>query len=90
MAYCGPRGIPLSAFLAWRDDDQQAALAWQAYENRRCNDCGTHPEDWDETQGGSRDAWRVELSHCQGCAELQQAMESDQTKRRGVHLHLTR
>jgi hypothetical protein len=91
MAYCGPKGIPLSTFLTWRDDDQEAALAWQAYENRRCGDCGTHPEDWDETQGGSRDAWRVQPTICEGCVALQQARDNDELRnRRGVHLHLTR
>ncbi len=40
MAYCGPRGIPLTEFLAWDETDQDAALAWQSYESRRCREDG--------------------------------------------------
>lgn len=45
MRYCGPRGIPLSTFLGWAQEDQDAALAWQAHEAERCPGCGRHPDD---------------------------------------------
>jgi len=91
MAYCGPQGIPLSTFLSWRDDDRQAALAWQARESRRCRDCGTFPEDWDPEQGGSRTAYKAEADQCQGCVDLQRLRDDpDLRELRGVHLHLKR
>lgn len=70
MAYCGPRGIPLSVFLSWDDDDQDAALAWQAHEAGRCPSCGTHPDEWTESLGGHRDAYHGELVICPGCQQL--------------------
>ncbi|MFL6141571.1 MAG: hypothetical protein ACJ72N_06850 [Labedaea sp.] len=91
MAYCGPRGIPLSEFLSWRESDQQAALAWQAYESRRCAGCGSHPDDWDPDLGGDPRAWRAETRICQGCVELQRRhTEPDNQNVRGLHIHLTR
>lgn len=92
MAYCGPRGIPLSEFLSWREDDQQAALAWQARESRRCGDCGTHPDDWNPAEGGSRDAYKAQIHICEGCVELQRLRESPELQGsiRGVHLQLSR
>jgi len=45
MGYCGPRGIPLSTFLSWSQEDQDAALAWQGYEARRDSTCGYHPDE---------------------------------------------
>lgn len=91
MAYCGPKGIPLSTFLSWRDDDRHAALAWQAYESRRCRDCGSHPEDWDPERDGSRTAFKAEATECQGCVDLQRLRDDpDLRDRRGIHLHLTR
>lgn len=92
MSYCGPRGIPLSVFLSWREDDQQAALAWQSWNASRCPDCGTHSEEWDPDQHGSRDAYTAEAHICQGCVELQRLQDSPQVQggMRGVHLRLRR
>lgn len=91
MAYCGPRGIPLSVFLSWAEDDQQAALAWQAHEAARCRGCGTHPEDW--PRDATEHRHHVEIYRCHGCALLQQNAETaefrDQT-RRGQHLMMAR
>jgi len=58
MAYCGPRGIPLSTFLSWPQEDQDAALAWQGHEGRRCGTCGYHPDD-----GGAH----AHINVCRGC-----------------------
>lgn len=92
MAYCGPKGIPLSQFLAWSPTDQEAALAWQAREASRCPGCGTPEADWDETDGGSRHAWVADLHICQGCVQIEAArtqLDGD-PKLRGRHIRLTR
>jgi hypothetical protein len=91
MAYCGPKGIPLSAFLSWDDGDQEAALVWQGHEARRCPSCGTHPDDWDPARGGRRDAYAAEVVVCPGCRELDggRAQSGDRPPH-GAHLMLTR
>lgn len=91
MAYCGPKGIPLSTFLSWSLPDQGAALAWQQHENRRCSGCGTHPDDWNEKAGGDRHAWHAEHATCPGCAEIEHHRElpdMQDTRMKGVHIRL--
>jgi hypothetical protein len=73
MAYCGPRGIALDAFLSWPQESQDAALQWQAYEARRCGSCGTHADDWNPDKGGSRAAWHAHLDVCPGCVARERA-----------------
>ena len=92
MAYCGPRGIPLSVFLGWPQGDQDAALAWQADQDARCATCGTHPEDWDPEAGGHRMALRPELYRCRGCERLEQLQQSSEPAEagRGVHIRMVR
>lgn len=93
MAYCGPRGIPLSVFLGWPQDDQDAALAWQAREATRCPGCGSHEADWDPDAGGSRTAWAADVHICQGCVQVEQQrarMDDEAPSQRGVHVRLTR
>ena len=63
MAYCGPRGIPLSTFLGWAVDDQAAALAWQADDASRCPNCGTAEWEWEQDGLG---AWVAETRVCAG------------------------
>lgn len=63
MAYCGPRGIALSDFLQWQEDDQQAALAWQADQSERCSHCGTAEWEWVEDPN----AYATEVRVCRGC-----------------------
>jgi len=79
MAYCGPRGIPLSAFLGWDPADQAAALQWQAYENRRCQSCGYHPEEGDR---------HAHVDVCPGCVARAHVDESDDAKVRGAHVRM--
>lgn len=78
MAYCGPRGIPLSTFLGWPEEDQQAALMWQQHEGRRCQDCSTHREDWIDENGRIRTVppqhWHEEI--CPGCQAKQRAAKA--------------
>jgi hypothetical protein len=76
MAYCGPRGIALSEFLRWDRADQDAALAWTAYENRRCSHCGTHPDEWAE----DKLAYHAHLSECRGCKQLQRLSNTNDAK----------
>lgn len=88
MAYCGPKGIPLSQFLSWSEADQDAALAWQSHENRRCGGCGTHPDDWNEKQGGSRYAWHSEHYQCPGCVMRERHADLPQVKDAGPGIHV--
>ena len=89
MAYCGARGIALSTFLGWAEDDQQAALQWQAWESRRCSNCHTHPEDWNPDDGGSRSFQHWHPQVCIGCQRKQQAQDAlaaDDDKTKGLGL----
>lgn len=92
MAYCGPKGIALSAFLAWPQADQDAALAWQSHEALRCPSCGTHPSDYDPDAGGRRHAWHPDVEVCDGCAtrDRGQEMLADRLEAHGARLVLTR
>lgn len=88
MAYCGPRGIPLSVFLgrvvgpadpAWLASDRDAVLSWTSYEGRRCKNCGTHPEEWAE----DRYAFHAHLAQCKGCQHQQRLTESRDAREAG-------
>ncbi|NCT90256.1 hypothetical protein GXB85_04715 [Cellulomonas sp. APG4] len=79
MAYCGPRGIPLSVFLGWAQADQDAALAWVGYEARRCSSCGYHPDE------GPRHA---HIDVCPGCVSREAAAQDEDAKVRGAHVHM--
>jgi hypothetical protein len=70
MDYCGPRGLPRSRFLGWRQDDQDAALLWVIRTRQRCGECGTHPDDWDPEVGGHGRAHVAHEYTCRGCAAL--------------------
>jgi len=79
MAYCAPLGIPLSSFLGWDPDDQDAALAWRAYESRRCPQ-GHHP-----------DEGRVHhhINACQSCADRARVEASDEWKNATPGSHIS-
>lgn len=79
MAYCGPRGIPLTEFLAWDETDQDAALAWQSYESRRCRACGHHPDE---------PARHPHIDVCPDCVQLERARALEDAKVPGAHVHL--
>lgn len=86
MAYCGPRGIELDAFLRWSPRSQEAALDWLAYENQRCKGCGTHPADWAESEF----AFHAHAGECKGCARRQQMEASIGQDERGIFAVLER
>lgn len=86
MAYCGPKGIPLSAFLEWADADRVAALEWQSWESRRCQSCGTHPEDWEP--GNATHAARLHV--CEGCVQTERVGRSQEVQRPGMKIRMER
>lgn len=88
MAYCGPKGIPLSQFLTWPQDDQDAALLWQSHEGQRCTGCGTHPHEWDPERGGNPHAYMAGLRYCPGCARSASLANSEQAKHAGHGFHV--
>jgi hypothetical protein len=87
MAYCGPRGIPLSVFLGrpvrpgvdpeWTASDQENALAWADFEARRCNNCGTHPDEWAD----DKYAYHAHLTECRGCKQQQRLSDTDEARK---------
>ena len=81
MSYCGPKGIPLSTFLAWPVDDQAAALHWQAEESLRCRNCGTAAWEWEEDPH----AYHATESVCKGCSMVEAAQKSTQGKVAGTN-----
>lgn len=84
MRYCGPRALPHSAFLAWTDDDQDKALAWQQFERSVCPGCGTREDEWER----DRFAYVGDLYRCPGCEVLSQERENAPEHARGVHARL--
>jgi hypothetical protein len=47
LAYCVPKALPHSRFLAWPDDDQDKALAYERAMRSVCARCGTRPAEWE-------------------------------------------
>lgn len=93
LAYCVPKGIPHSAFLAWPVDDQDKALAWLAEQSLYCPRCHTREDEWDPKQGGDRTAYVAEPHRCPGCETLAQAQRemsrfAEDDDMLGVSLHL--
>lgn len=79
MAYCGPRGIPLTVFLTWETSDQDAALSWQSYEARRCSRCGHHPDE---------PARHPHVDVCPGCVAVERAHKSEDAQVPGAHVRM--
>ena len=77
MAYCGPHGIPHSAFIKWDPLDQDKALAWVIAERQRCSNCGTVPSDWLDGTGADREPppYVATSELCVGCATLREKLE---------------
>jgi hypothetical protein len=88
MAYCGPKGIPLSTFLSWPVDDQQAALVWQAEESLKCPNCGTADWQWEQDPDFAEPETRI----CIGCQMLDIERENNDKGKRapGQQIRLKR
>ena len=77
MAYCGPRGIELDAFLRWSQRSQDAALEWAAREARRCSGCGSDPDEWADDQH----AYHAHIGReCPGCAAVERLQKQIESK----------
>lgn len=84
MRYCAPKALPHSTFLAWSDDDQDKALAWQRFEDETCPGCGTRPDEWEH----DRTAFVGDQTRCLGCEVLAQERENVPDDAKGVHVRL--
>lgn len=78
MEYCGPHGIPHSQFLKWHQDDQDKALAWIIDKSRRCQNCGTYPEDWVDEDNVPLEPppMFARSRRCHGCATIAREEET--------------
>lgn len=78
LDYCCPRGIPHSKFLRWDEDDQDKAIAWAIDQRKRCDKCGTYPEDWIDPETKIPyypPPMYVHSIRCIGCANLENDAE---------------
>ena len=81
MAVCAEYRMPHSAFLEWNQDDRDKAIWYLRRQREACGDCGTRPSEWDESQGGHRNAYVARIEHCRGCEVRQsgqRALDSNQ------------
>lgn len=84
LDYCVPLGIPHSRFLAWDEDDQDKALAYQAEMRTVCPSCGTREADWERDP----DAYVGDLRFCEGCARQERELENKPDDAKGLHPRL--
>lgn len=76
--------------MHWTAADRDKAIWWQLRENATCPSCGTRPEEWDEKQGGDKNAYKAEIHWCRGC-EVRARTESApelQSDRRGGQVRM--
>lgn len=88
MAVAAEYRIPHSQFLSWSEPDRDKAIWHYIRERSRCSECGTRPEEWDETQGGHRHAWQPALRRCRGCELMQARRDSLQGENLGRGIHI--
>lgn len=91
LALCHTWGIPHSRFLSWPELDQDKALAYAAYDRAVCKGCGTREEEWDENQGGHRDAYAPRVYICPGCqvrGDLEHDLAEQERERAGQYIVL--
>jgi len=101
LAYCAPRGIPLSVFLGrvvwaghpqWTQRDAQAAVLWEIEQNSRCSGCG-RPRS--ESMVDEKDApdYKVTVTKCWACeardAKLKEQQEEGVSSS-GLYLSVAR
>lgn len=67
--------IPLSAFLNWKESDQDMALAYERYLAGICKECGTPREEW----ASDRQAYVADVLSCPGCETVGQAQRQIET-----------
>ena len=53
--------------------DRAKLMAYLLEKSERCQQCGTAPWEWDEDQGGSRDAYGAAIHNCLGCYHIKVA-----------------
>lgn len=92
MAVCAQYHIPHSVFLGWSAADRDKAIWWHLRQAETCQGCGTRSAEWDERQGGHRNAYAAHKQRCRGCEVRQQGEESLDPKQdgRGVSIVLKR
>lgn len=92
MAVAATYSIPHSRFLTWDADDRSKAIAHYLRQAETHGPCGTRPAEWDESQGGHRNAYTARKRRCRGCEVREQAESSvdPQLDGRGVHVVLVR
>lgn len=75
LAYCAPRGIPLSTFFTrWTEKDRQAAIDWLAAQNDRCPGCG-HPVSECMAHVDEAPEYEAEVLRCHACDVRRIAMQ---------------
>lgn len=96
MGVCRQYRIPHSHFLGgplvWTDDDRNKAIAHEhhlaAREVERCDQCGTHPDDWRDPITGRPEAvvWEPHVEECEGCARIEAARPENAERWQRVRL----
>ncbi len=77
----------------WTAQDRDKAIWHRSYRAEFCSECGTHPDEWDPSRSGDRQAYVAVQVRCAGCAVLEQAQEAyesapKESKGRGVRITL--
>lgn len=95
MDYCGPLGIPHSAFLAWKDEDRDKAISHMLWKRKFCQRCGTDPSEWLDEEGKFMEPppFEAVTIMCGGCATLEEAraaMDKEEASATRYHTHLQR
>lgn len=84
LAYCAPRGIPLSVFMGrvvypgdpqWEERDRWAAMEWLVEDRTRCSGCG-FPRD--ECMATESPEYMVEATRCKACEARDASMREFQ------------
>jgi hypothetical protein len=87
LAVCAKYLKMHSEFLAYSADDRDKAI-WQFIREREtCRNCGTRPDEWDESKDGRRNAYHGVIVQCQGCVVIERTEEApDMQTGRGKHV----
>lgn len=84
MDYCAPKALRHSLFLAWPEDDQDKAMAWQRLQAAECSGCGTRADEWEADPL----AYLGDIVSCPGCVALDQERDNVPEGTKGVRLRL--